>query len=74
MSVTEPVMMRRPEASDDTHRDDLWYVVMQAITPDQYDDIAKLSQKYCDLWVEFWDAQMSLLADLSSCHPTVEGR
>jgi hypothetical protein len=53
------------EANDDTHEDDLWYVLMQAITPAQYDDIAKLCLKYCDLWVEFWDAQMSLLGNYS---------
>lgn len=54
------------EANDDTHEDDLWYVLMQAIAPAQYDDIAKLCQKYCDLWVEFWDAQMNLLTEFSS--------
>ena len=50
-------------ADDDTHEDDLWYVLMQALTPDQYDKITHLSQHYCDLWVEFWNAQMHLLTD-----------
>ncbi|MBW4572989.1 MAG: hypothetical protein KME31_34990 [Tolypothrix carrinoi HA7290-LM1] len=54
------------EANDDTHEDDLWYVLMQAITPAQYDDMTKLCHKYCDLWVEFWDAQMNLLTGFSS--------
>ncbi|MGF1536075.1 MAG: hypothetical protein ACFB4J_06265 [Elainellaceae cyanobacterium] len=49
------------EASDDDHEDDLWYVLMQALTPDQYEEIAALCQRYCDLWVRFWDAQMDLL-------------
>ncbi|NJL20716.1 MAG: hypothetical protein HC895_07745 [Leptolyngbyaceae cyanobacterium SM1_3_5] len=48
-------------ADDDTHEDDLWYVLMQALTPDRYDQIAHLCEHYCDLWVEFWDAQMCLL-------------
>lgn len=58
------------EANDDTHEDDLWYVLMQALSPAQYDDITKLCQKYCDLWVEFWDAQMNLLIGSSSRHKT----
>ncbi|NJN88845.1 MAG: hypothetical protein HC881_24390 [Leptolyngbyaceae cyanobacterium SL_7_1] len=48
-------------ACDDTHEDDLWYIVMQAILPEHYSAIAELCLRYCDLWVEFWDAQMSLL-------------
>lgn len=58
------------EANDDTHEDDLWYVLMQAIAPAQYDDITKLCHKYCDLWVEFWDAQMNLLTGFSSRNKT----
>jgi len=49
------------DANDDDHEDDLWYVLMQALTPAQYDDIAKLCNRYCDLWVEFWNTQMTLL-------------
>lgn len=49
------------KADDDTHEDDLWYILMQALTPSAYDNIAQLCEHYCDLWVEFWDAQMSLL-------------
>lgn len=56
------------EANDDTHEDDLWYVLMQAIAPAQYDKITELCYKYCDLWVEFWDAQMNLLKESSACN------
>lgn len=50
-------------ADDDTHEDDLWCVLMQALTPDQHDSITQLCEQYCDLWVEFWDAQMHLLTE-----------
>lgn len=46
------------EGDDDTHEDDLWYVLMQALSPDKYEKIEKLCEEYCDLWVEFWDIQM----------------
>ncbi|NJL35473.1 MAG: hypothetical protein HC840_32770 [Leptolyngbyaceae cyanobacterium RM2_2_4] len=51
------------QACDDTHEDDLWYIVMQAILPERYSSIAELCLRYCDLWVEFWDTQMSLLQE-----------
>ncbi|MEB3355685.1 MAG: hypothetical protein VKK04_03000 [Synechococcales bacterium] len=49
------------DANDDAHEDDLWYVLMQALLPDQYETILQVCSRYCDLWVEFWDAQMQLL-------------
>lgn len=49
------------EANDDAHEDDLWYVLMQALVPGQYEVITDLCDQYCDLWVEFWDSQMALL-------------
>jgi hypothetical protein len=49
------------EADDDTHEDDLWYVLMQAISPTEYARITYLCERYCDLWVDFWNAQMSIL-------------
>lgn len=54
------------EADDDTHQDDLWYVLTQAITPSRYDEISRLCHQYCDLWVEFWNAQMCLLPEFSN--------
>jgi hypothetical protein len=50
------------DANDDKHQDDLWHVLMQALTPDQYTEVANLCNTYCDLWVEFWDEQMNLLS------------
>jgi len=49
------------EANDDAHEDDLWYVLMQALVPEQYSAITDLCEQYCDLWAKFWDAQMMLL-------------
>ncbi|MGB7086134.1 MAG: hypothetical protein WBD47_11320 [Phormidesmis sp.] len=50
------------DANDDAHEDDLWYVLMQALVPEKYELISDLCEQYCDLWVEFWDSQMDLLA------------
>lgn len=49
------------EGDDDTHEDDLWYVLMQSLSPDKYEKIEKLCEEYCDLWAEFWDTQMELI-------------
>lgn len=49
------------EANDDAHEDDLWYVLMQALVPEQYEAISDLCEQYCNLWVKFWDDQMALL-------------
>lgn len=49
------------DARDDDHANDLWYVLIQALTPQRYGEIEKLTQEYCDIWVKFWDTQISLL-------------
>jgi hypothetical protein len=49
------------DADDDSHENDLWYVVMQSLTPERYADIEQACLEYCDLWVQFWDKQMKLL-------------
>lgn len=49
------------DARDDDHANDLWYVLIQALTPQRYGEIEQLTQDYCDVWVKFWDAQISLL-------------
>ncbi len=49
------------EADDDTHEDDLWYVLMQAVSPTEYEKITDICERYCHLWADFWDAQMSVL-------------
>jgi hypothetical protein len=51
------------EADDDTHEDDLWYVLTQSITPDDYGRITDLCQEYCNLWISFWDVQLNLLKE-----------
>jgi hypothetical protein len=53
---------------DDLHEDDLWYVLMQALTPDRYDEVAVLCDQYCNLWVTFYDAQMQLLSSIEARH------
>lgn len=39
----------------------LWYVLMQSLSPDEYERTEKLFEEYCDLWVKFWNAQMKLI-------------
>jgi len=46
------------DAADDDHEDDLWYILTQAVTEDQYQRIRTISLRYCDLWVRFWDQQL----------------
>jgi hypothetical protein len=46
------------EAADDDHEEDLWFILMQACTEEDYDDLEKLCLEYCDLWEKFWDVQM----------------
>lgn len=46
------------EAADDDHEEDLWYVLMQACTEEDYNYIEKLCLEYCDLWEKFWDTQL----------------
>ncbi|ENX04037.1 hypothetical protein F900_00528 [Acinetobacter modestus] len=47
------------EAADDDHEDDLWFVLAQACTEDDYEFITKISFEYCDLWQQFWDKQIA---------------
>lgn len=56
-SSTDP----QSEADDDTHENDLWYALAQAIAPEQYGEIAELCEHYCNLWNSFWNVQMHLV-------------
>lgn len=47
------------EAADDDHENDLWLILTQALTPEQYGRIETLCLHYCDLWDRFWTFQMS---------------
>lgn len=49
------------EGDDDTHEDDLWYILMQSLSPEQYESIEAMCEQYCNLWVNFWDVQMTLV-------------
>lgn len=46
------------EAFDDDHENDLWLILTQALTPDQYQRVQMLCMRYCDLWEQFWTAQI----------------
>ncbi len=45
------------EGADDEHEDDLWYALIQAATPEDYDHISYICLEYCNLWDSFWTAQ-----------------
>lgn len=47
------------EAADDDHEDDLWFVLAQAITKDDYESLKMLCFDYCKLWCKFWDSQIA---------------
>ncbi|MCH7336779.1 iron-containing redox enzyme family protein [Acinetobacter sp. NIPH 2699] len=47
------------EGADDDHEDDLWFVLAQACTGDDYAAIRKICFEYCDLWQQFWDEQIA---------------
>ncbi|MDH0562921.1 hypothetical protein [Acinetobacter courvalinii] len=47
------------EAADDDHEDDLWFVLAQACTEDDYNFITRICLEYCDLWQQFWDKQIA---------------
>ncbi len=49
------------EADDDTHEDDLWYILQGSLLPEEREKIAQLCMQYCDLWVTFWDEQVARL-------------
>lgn len=44
-------------AADDDHEDDLWYTLIQACTPQDYEHINKICLDYCNLWNRFWQHQ-----------------
>lgn len=52
------------DASDDAHEDDLWQLLIQALTEQDYLPIRTLCLEYCDLWEQFWDEQLRRAADL----------
>jgi len=47
-------------AADDDHEDDLWYVMAQSLSPDEYNSSEKRIIFYMEKWVDFWDAQLLL--------------
>lgn len=49
------------EAADDDHEEDLWLILAQACTEQDYDYITDACVKYCDLWSQFWDKQLELV-------------
>lgn len=49
------------EAADDDHEEDLWLILAQACTEQDYDYITDACLKYCDLWSQFWDKQLELV-------------
>jgi hypothetical protein len=51
------------DAADDDHEDDLWFVLAQALQPQDYDRIRALCLRYCDQWDEFWGLQASRYYD-----------
>ncbi len=46
------------EAADDDHEEDLWFILMQACTEEDYIRLENLCLEYCVLWKKFWDVQM----------------
>lgn len=53
---------------DDFHELGLWYVLMQALTPDRYVEITTLGDQYCNLWAAFYDAQLQRLEETEGQH------
>ncbi len=49
------------EAADDDHEEDLWLILAQACTEQDYEYITDACLKYCDLWSQFWDKQLELV-------------
>ncbi|WP_336935882.1 hypothetical protein [Acinetobacter soli] len=46
------------EAADDDHEDDLWFILTQACSEENYEYLSKICTEYCELWCKFWDYQM----------------
>ncbi|MBW4419433.1 MAG: hypothetical protein KME13_09415 [Myxacorys californica WJT36-NPBG1] len=53
---------------DDFHELGLWYVLMQALTPDRYAEITNLGDQYCNLWAAFYDTQLQRLEETEGHH------
>lgn len=49
------------EAADDDHEEDLWLILAQACTEQDYEYITDACLKYCDLWSQFWDKQLEFV-------------
>ena len=54
------------EAADDDHENDLWLALTQALTPEHYPRVQSLCLRYCDLWDQFWTAQLALMRPAAS--------
>lgn len=56
-------------AADDSHEDDLWYVLMQALTPERYDEARARARRFASLieafWSNVWQRFTSGMADLA---------
>jgi hypothetical protein len=52
------------EAADDDHENDLWLILTQGLTPDQYPLVEALCLQYCDLWDQFWTYQITGMISL----------
>ncbi len=50
------------QAADDDHEDDLWFILMQACTPEIYPSLSSICMHYCDLWNSFWLYQLKVIA------------
>ncbi|GFZ90496.1 iron-containing redox enzyme family protein [Dyella caseinilytica] len=57
------------EAADDDHENDLWLILTQALTPDQYTRVQEVCLQYCDLWDRFWTYQMNKVRLRQRAHP-----
>jgi hypothetical protein len=54
------------EAADDDHENDLWLALTQALTPEHYPRVQQLCMRYCDLWDQFWTAQLAMTRSAAS--------
>lgn len=50
-------------AADDDHEDDLWYVIAQKLSPQQYLGFQRTIAWWMQKWGKFWDAQLPLTRD-----------
>ncbi len=57
---------RAGATADDDHENDLWLALTQALTPEHYLRVQQLCMRYCDLWDQFWTAQLALTRPAAS--------